>query len=46
MNKIYPVVKESDVIVLATLLYYWTMSGQIRTALDCLFALEEASCIL
>ena len=41
MNKIYPVVKESDVIVLATLLYYWTMSGQIRTALDRLFALEE-----
>lgn len=41
MNKIYPVVKESDVIVLATPLYYWTMSGQIRTALDRLFALEE-----
>ena len=28
-------------IVLASPLYYWTMSGQIKTALDRLFALEE-----
>lgn len=41
MNEIYPVVKECDVIVLATPLYYWNMSGQIRTAIDRLFALEE-----
>lgn len=41
MNKIYPVVRECDVIVLATPLYYWNMSGQIRTAIDRLFALEE-----
>lgn len=41
MAKIYPAVKESDVIVLATPLYYWNMSGQIRTAIDRLFALEE-----
>ena len=41
MNKIYPAVKDSDVVVLASPLYYWTMSGQIRTALDRLFALEE-----
>lgn len=41
MSKIYPVVKECDVIVLATPLYYWNMSGQIRTAIDRLFALEE-----
>lgn len=41
MDKIYPVVKDSDVVVLASPLYYWTMSGQLRTALDCLFALEE-----
>ena len=41
MNEIYPVVKECDVIVLATPLYYWNMSGQIRTAVDRLFALEE-----
>lgn len=41
MDKIYPAVKDSDVIVLATPLYYWNMSGQIRTAIDRLFALEE-----
>ena len=41
MSKIYPAVKECDVIVMATPLYYWNMSGQIRTAIDRLFALEE-----
>ena len=41
MNKIYPLVKECDIVVLATPLYYWNMSGQIRTAIDRLFALEE-----
>lgn len=41
MNQIYPAVKDCDVIVLASPLYYWTMSGQLRTALDRLFALEE-----
>ena len=41
MNKIYPVVRECDVIVLASPLYYWNLSGQIRTAIDRLFALEE-----
>ncbi len=41
MNKIYPAVKECDVIVLASPLYYWNMSGQLRTAVDRLFALEE-----
>ncbi|MBD5098795.1 MAG: flavodoxin family protein [Clostridiales bacterium] len=41
MDQIYPAVKHSDVVVLASPLYYWTMSGQLRTALDRLFALEE-----
>lgn len=41
MSAIYPAVKECDVIVLATPLYYWNMSGQICTAIDRLFALEE-----
>ena len=41
MNQVYPAVRECDVIVLATPLYYWNMSGQIRTAIDRLFALEE-----
>lgn len=41
MEKIYPAVRECDVIVFATPLYYWNMSGQLRTAIDRLFALEE-----
>lgn len=41
MDKIYPAVRESDIVVLATPLYYWNMSGQLRTAVDRLFALEE-----
>lgn len=41
MDKIYPVMKEADVVVMASPLYYWTLSGQLRTAVDRLFALEE-----
>lgn len=41
MSSIYPKVKEADVIVLASPLYYWTVSGQLKTAIDRLFALEE-----
>lgn len=41
MDKIYPVYKEADIIVLATPLYYWTMSGQLKTAFDRLFAVAE-----
>ncbi len=41
MDKIYPAVKGCDVVVLASPLYYWNMSGQLRTAIDRLFALEE-----
>ena len=41
MEKIYPAVRDCDVIVLASPLYYWNLSGQLRTAMDRLFALEE-----
>lgn len=41
MMQIYPAVRECDVVVLASPLYYWNMSGQLRTAVDRLFALEE-----
>ena len=41
MAQIYSTAKTSDVVVLASPLYYWTISGQLRTALDHLFALEE-----
>lgn len=41
MDKIYPVYKEADVVVLATPLYYWSISGQLKTAFDRLFAVAE-----
>lgn len=41
MDKIYAAVRGCDVIVLASPLYYWNLSGQLRTAIDRLFALEE-----
>lgn len=41
MAQIYPAVRECNVIVLASPLYYWNLSGQIKTTLDRLFALEE-----
>ena len=30
MLKIYPAYKEADIVVLASPLYYWTISGQIK----------------
>lgn len=41
MNSIYPAIRDAEIIILATPLYYWNMSGQIKTAIDRLFALEE-----
>ena len=41
MGKIYPAVRDCGVVVLASPLYYWNLSGQLRTAMDRLFALEE-----
>lgn len=41
MDKIYPVYKEADVVVLASPLYYWTISGQLKLAFDRLFAVAE-----
>jgi len=41
MEKIYPVYKEADIVVLATPLYYWSISGHLKTAFDRLFAVAE-----
>lgn len=41
MTQIYSAIKDCEVVVLATPLYYWTISGQLKTAIDRLFALEE-----
>lgn len=41
MQKIYPIYQEADIIVLASPMYYWTVSGQLKTAFDRLFAVAE-----
>lgn len=41
MEQIYAAYKDSDVVVMASPLYFWTLSGQLRTALDRLFAPME-----
>ena len=41
MADVYPAVRDADVVVLASPLYYWNISGQLKTAIDRLFALEE-----
>ena len=43
MDKIYPVYKEADIVVLASPLYYWFISGQLKCALDRLYAVTEIS---
>ncbi len=41
MEKIYPVYKDADVVVLASPMYYWGISGQLKCAFDRLFAIAE-----
>ena len=41
MAQIYPAIRDADIIVMASPLYYWSISGQLKTAIDRLFALEE-----
>lgn len=46
MAQIYASVKECDVLVLAGPVYYWNLSGQLKTTIDRLVALEEGTNIL
>ena len=41
MDKIYPVYEQADVIVLASPMYYWSISGQLKCVFDRLFAIAE-----
>ena len=43
MERIYPVYKAADVVVLASPLYYWFVSGTLKTAFDRLFAVAECA---
>lgn len=41
MEQIYSVYEEADVVVLASPMYYWGISGQLKCAFDRLFAVAE-----
>ena len=41
MQKIYPAYRDADVLVLASPMYYWGISGQLKCAFDRLFAVAE-----
>lgn len=41
MDKVYPAYKDADVIILASPLYYWSFSAQLKGAIDRLFAVTE-----
>ncbi len=43
MDPVYAAYREADVVVLASPLYYWSFSGQLKVAIDRLFAVTEAN---
>ena len=43
MDKIYPEYKTADILVLASPMYYWGISGQLKCAFDRLFAVTESN---
>jgi multimeric flavodoxin WrbA len=43
MDKIYPAYNEADIVVLASPLYYWQISGQLKCAFDRLVAIAECT---
>ena len=43
MELIYPAYKEADILALASPMYYWSFSGQLKCAFDRLFAVAECN---
>ncbi|MDE5879329.1 MAG: flavodoxin family protein [Desulfovibrio sp.] len=43
MEKVYPAYVAADIVVLASPMYYWAFSGQLKTAFDRLFAVAECN---
>ncbi len=41
MEKIYPAYKAADIVVLASPMYYWSVTSQLKAAFDRLFAVAE-----
>lgn len=43
MGQIYPIYEKANLVVLASPLYYWSFSGQLKCAFDRLFAVAECN---
>ena len=43
MEKIYPEYEKADVVVFASPMYYWSITGQLKCAIDRLFAVAETN---
>ncbi|GKX65257.1 flavodoxin family protein [Inconstantimicrobium mannanitabidum] len=43
MDKIYPIYAAADIVVLASPMYYWSFSSQLKCAFDRLFAVAECN---
>lgn len=43
MLKIYPAYRECNIVVLASPMYYWSVTGQLKCAFDRLFAVAECN---
>lgn len=41
MDKVYPAYQDADIVVLASPMYYWSFSAQLKAAFDRLFAVAE-----
>lgn len=41
MLQIYPAYEEADIVVLASPMYYWSITAQLKTVFDRLFAVAE-----
>ena len=41
MQQIYPAYEEADIVVLASPMYYWSITAQLKTVFDRLFAVAE-----
>lgn len=46
MQEVYPAYKAADIVCLASPLYYWNVSGLLKTAFDRLFAVAECNVLL
>lgn len=42
MQKIYPIIKEADILVFATPVYWWSMPSQLKALVDRFYALKQS----